>query len=507
MCPSSGPSVSAISLYYSLSAQLDVLVTSDCLYRTRFTSRMSSLYFPPFCLSVPSHLHYSLSAQLDVLVTNDCLYRTRFTSRWATFVTLEELPFVFNGRLSLRMALEDNEDAPWLSVGSYEWSIKLCAPPAGTANDSAAAVAGEEWLAQQMVYRMPTPTCSHATTNASAIDHCVGTAGYRRLLFNPRRVDVLQPHAAVKPADEGVDISARKMNYNRYKPDAPMVDTSEQVYISSLALLKMLKHGRAGVPMEVMGLMLGEFVDDYTVRVVDVFAMPQSGTGVSVEAVDPVFQTKMLDMLKQTGRPEMVVGWYHSHPGFGCWLSGVDINTQQSFEALNQRAVAVVVDPIQSVKGKVVIDAFRLINPQTMMLGQEPRQTTSNLGHLHKPSIQALIHGLNRHYYSIGINYRKNELEEKMLLNLHKKKWAHGLTLQPFESHNKKNEQIVQDMLELAQKYNKAVQEEDTLSTEKFAIASVGRQDAKKHLEEHVSTLMSSNIVQTLGTMLDTVVF
>lgn len=36
-----------------------------------------------------------------------------------------------------------------------------------------------------------------------------------------------------------------------------------------------------------------------------------------------------------------------------------------------------------------MIDAFRLINPQTMMLGQEPRQTTSNLGHLNKPSIQA----------------------------------------------------------------------------------------------------------------------
>ena len=81
--------------------------------------------------------------------------------------------------------------------------------------------------------------------------------------------------------------------------------------------------------MEVMGLMLGEFIDDYTISVVDVFAMPQSGTGVSVEAIDPVFQMQMLQMLKQTGRPEMVVGWYHSHPGFGCWLSGVDINTQQ----------------------------------------------------------------------------------------------------------------------------------------------------------------------------------
>jgi 26S proteasome regulatory subunit N11 len=289
--------------------------------------------------------------------------------------------------------------------------------------------------------------------------------------------------------------------------DGPVVDTAEMVYISSLALLKMLKHGRAGVPMEVMGLMLGQFVDDYTVRVIDVFAMPQSGTGVSVEAVDPVFQTKMLEMLVQTGRPEMVVGWYHSHPGFGCWLSGVDINTQQSFEALNQRAVAVVVDPIQSVKGKVVIDAFRLINPQLMMLGQEPRQTTSNVGHLNKPSIQALIHGLNRHYYSIGINYRKNELEQKMLLNLHKKQWTDGLKIESFEKHSKDNEDIVEEMCELARNYNKAVQDEDNTSAEKRQIANVGKLDPKKHLEVDIDTVMSSNIIQTLGTMLDTVVF
>lgn len=149
-------------------------------------------------------------------------------------------------------------------------------------------------------------------------------------------------------------------------------------------------------------------------------------------------------------------------------------------------------------------------------------------------TMQALIHGLNRHYYSIAINYRKNELEEKMLLNLHKKKWTDGLTLRPFDTHSKTNEQTVQvikdsiilqsfylfkhvtlvfidivsqEMLNLAAKYNKAVQEEDELSPEKLAIVNVGRQDAKKHLEEHVSNLMSSNIVQTLGTMLDTVVF
>ena len=54
-----------------------------------------------------------------------------------------------------------------------------------------------------------------------------------------------------------------------------------------------------------------------------------------------------------------------------------------------------------------------------------------------------LIHGLNRHYYSIGIKYRKNELEEKMLLNLHKKKWTDGLTLQRYDEHGKTNEATV----------------------------------------------------------------
>jgi len=259
--------------------------------------------------------------------------------------------------------------------------------------------------------------------------------------------------------------------------------------------------------MEVMGLMLGEFVDEYTVQVVDVFAMPQSGTGVSVEAVDPVFQTKMLEQLKQTNRPQIVVGWYHSHPGFGCWLSGVDINTQQAFEALNKRAVSVVVDPVQSVKGKVVIDAFRLINPQLMMLGHAPRQTTSNLGHLKKPSIQALIHNLNRHYYSLNISYTQNELEQKMLLNLHKKTWSQGLEVTKFDTHSSRNEKTVTDILDFAKKYKKRLEEEGSKTKEELAVMNVGKIDPKKHLESSVEELMTRNITQCLGSMLATVIF
>jgi len=279
-------------------------------------------------------------------------------------------------------------------------------------------------------------------------------------------------------------------------------DNGEVIHISSLALLKMLKHGRAGVPMEVMGLMLGEFVDEYTVQVIDVFAMPQSGTTVTVESVDHVFQQKMVEMLKQTGRPEMVVGWYHSHPGFGCWLSSVDINTQQSFESLDPRSVAVVIDPIQSVKGKVVIDAFRLIDPRPVMTGREPRQTTSNIGHINKPSIQALIHGLNRHYYSIVVNYRKTELVQAMLMNLHKRNWTEGLKLRDFHLLKESNEKAIKSMLTLAGAYNKSVQEESTLAPEQLKTRHVGKQDPKRHLEETVEKAMGDQVIQSLGTML-----
>ncbi|RPA97422.1 Mov34-domain-containing protein [Choiromyces venosus 120613-1] len=252
--------------------------------------------------------------------------------------------------------------------------------------------------------------------------------------------------------------------------DALVIDNSEVVYISSLALLKMLRHGRAGLLL--------------FLRFGDVFAIPQSGTGVSAEAVDPMFQTKMMDMRRQTGRPETVVGWYHSHPGFGCWLSSVNINTQQSFKQLTPRAVAVAIDPIQSVKGKVVTDAFRLMNPQSLMLGQEPRQTTSNLGHLNKP--------LSRPH-----------LEENMLMNLHKTVWTDGLTMEDFKLLAKKSRERLEKMVGLADSYEKRVKEENDLTKDDMKTRYVGKVDPKKHLEELGKPGIEKNIAGVLDEMVD----
>ena len=52
-----------------------------------------------------------------------------------------------------------------------------------------------------------------------------------------------------------------------------------------------------------------------------------------------------------------------------------------------------------------------------------------------------------------------------------------------------------------------SLEEEETMTPEQLAIKNVGKQDPKRHLEEHVDVIMTENIVQCLGAMLHSVVF
>ena len=289
--------------------------------------------------------------------------------------------------------------------------------------------------------------------------------------------------------------------------DGHLNDTAEQVYISSLALLKMLKHGKAGIPLEVMGLMLGDYVDDYTVKCIDVFAMPQAGTEASIEAIDEAFQAKMHEMLRQTGRNEIVVGWYHSHPGFGCFLSSVDVHTQKSFEQLNPRFVAVVVDPIQSVPGKVVIDAFRSYGNNLAIGDVEMRQTTSNLGTQPKSKGLGIKDLAKIQYYNLLINYRKNDLETKMLLNLHKSDWSEGFKLKNSKDHKETTLKQLDKMIDLSTKYSSWIDEEVNKSTSEVKLKTVGKFNPKSHLEHTLEECVNDNINQCLSTMMNTIVF
>ena len=298
--------------------------------------------------------------------------------------------------------------------------------------------------------------------------------------------------------------------------DPKMNDTAEQIYISPLSLLKMLRHGKAGIPLEVMGLMLGDYIDDYTVKCIDVFSMPQSGTETTIESIDEGFQLRMTEMLKQTGRNEIVVGWYHSHPGFGCWLSSIDINTQKTFEQQVPRTVAVVVDPIQSVRGKVVIDAFRTYGGSGLDFGialggvggNDRRQTTSNLGEVRRKkgfSIQQLS---KSEYYSILIGYRKNDLETKMLLNLRKSSWDAGLILKnSSKKSDEENIKKIEDINKMTEKYVEWIEGEINKSSKEIYLNSVGKYNPRDHIESTIEELVTDNLNTCLTNMLNNLAF
>ena len=63
-----------------------------------------------------------------------------------------------------------------------------------------------------------------------------------------------------------------------------------------------------------------------------------------------------------------------------------------------------------------------------------------------------------------------------MILNLNKKSWIDGLRLQNYNDHCKLNETTIKTMLDLANNYNKALEEEEKMTPEQLEIKNVGKQ-------------------------------
>ena len=110
-----------------------------------------------------------------------------------------------------------------------------------------------------------------------------------------------------------------------------------------------------------MGIMQGKVSGD-TFYVMDAFALPVDASETRVNAAGDANEY-LIDHLESSGRcnrPENVCGWYHSHPGYGCWLSGIDVGTQSMYQKVSEPYLAVVIDPKKTMSaGKVEIGAFR----------------------------------------------------------------------------------------------------------------------------------------------------
>ena len=92
-------------------------------------------------------------------------------------------------------------------------------------------------------------------------------------------------------------------------------------------------------------------------------------------------------------------------------------------------------------------------------------------------------------------------------ISLHKYRWDHGLFVENFEDQSKKNETILENMLELSKKLDKRLEEEKKLDPDQKEVANVGKIDPRKRLTKQIDDSLKSNIVQLLGSMVNTMVF
>jgi len=266
------------------------------------------------------------------------------------------------------------------------------------------------------------------------------------------------------------------------------------VRISAVALVKMVMHARSsgngilGQMNEVMGLMLGRVTPDGTFIVMDAFPLPVEGTETRVNAGASAneFMVTFTENCERVGKKEHVCGWYHSHPGYGCWLSGIDVQTQMTYQSHQEPFLAVVIDPIRTcAAGKVEIGAFR-----TYPAGHTPPdEGPSEYQSIPLDKIEDFgVHA--KRYYQIPIEIYKNSVDNAILELLWNKYWIDTLSSSPLLHNRSFTNKMVQDCVQ-------KLEQIDTAAVSQSRIWKVF--EPKKRREENPLSKVSIDVAKMAG--------
>ncbi|MFX1294111.1 MAG: Mov34/MPN/PAD-1 family protein [Promethearchaeota archaeon] len=112
---------------------------------------------------------------------------------------------------------------------------------------------------------------------------------------------------------------------------------------------------------EVIALIIGK-IDKNNVIISEIIPIT-SGSNEEVEFKDEDYAKAAKINSEAAKRKEFIIGWYHTHPGIGLFLSATDILNQVGYQSLNESAIAVVFDFTQMTPNNSGFSIFRLDNP------------------------------------------------------------------------------------------------------------------------------------------------
>ena len=134
-----------------------------------------------------------------------------------------------------------------------------------------------------------------------------------------------------------------------------------EAYLEESALKKAWEHAQQASAQgkEAMGLLAGEVREWQGRRYVvasDYLTAGNSATAVSVKFSKEAFPQLAAEINNAKGNKKMIVGWLHSHPSYGCFLSQTDLQTQKRYFS-EEFSIAMVVDPVRNEKAVFKLEA------------------------------------------------------------------------------------------------------------------------------------------------------
>lgn len=150
---------------------------------------------------------------------------------------------------------------------------------------------------------------------------------------------------AAPPAEGGVRVAGLR------RPKGHPTPAAVDILINEPAFREAQEHALSSLDREVAGMLVGPQPEKqpdgrYVVHITDVIAAKHTRMSGASVTYTPESWRYVTDVLEE-GYPDgeaIIVGWYHTHPGFGIFLSGMDLFIHQNFFTQTWH-VALVLDP------------------------------------------------------------------------------------------------------------------------------------------------------------------
>ena len=130
----------------------------------------------------------------------------------------------------------------------------------------------------------------------------------------------------------------------------------KKILVRPEVVAEFLLYAASNPSREIASLLIGRLEGEYLV-ISDVRHCQRSkGSAARVE----ISAEDMSEISDSLDRGSFVIGWAHSHPNFGTFMSSLDKDVQRDFQNMFSDSIALVLDPFKN--GKVEFSFFRLVN-------------------------------------------------------------------------------------------------------------------------------------------------